>query len=330
MDTQTRQESQQKQGAMRAELARIIRKNLDLINLHWTKTILEKLAPTYRHANPDKLQENNRHCLEAFLSYIQSGNPAQIHEWNRRVAFRREPGAFGGKAGFNIDEIQQALYLFRGAVLGVVDTDDFKRKQLLEITGIIADTVQTAITDLSRKYLLVMEKRLLGRYFAPPLVDRLVDRGETIFASKSAKVTIFFSDIRGFTRIAQQLDREEMIEILNSYFAEMTRIVFEHGGTLDKFLGDGLMAFFGEPEPAAVEEQALQAIRMSIKMLAAIERLKKGAWASYADSPVTIGIGINTGFATVGHLGSKERMEYTVLGSNVNLAARLQGAATAG
>ncbi len=196
--------------------------------------------------------------------------------------------------------------------------------------GLIADTIQTAVTDLSRKYLLVMEKRLLGRYFAPALVDRLVDRYETILISKSAKVTTFFSDIRGFTRISQQLDREEMIEMLNRYFAEMTEIVFAHGGTLDKFLGDGLMVFFGEPEPATVEEQALQAIRMSLKMLEAIERLKAGPWAAYAETPFSVGIGINTGFATVGHLGTKERMEYTVLGSNVNLAARLQAAAKPG
>lgn len=314
---------------MRTELAKIIRKNFDRINQHWTAAILRS-SGHYRNASRDQVLESYRQCLEAFLAYIQMGDSQQIHEWNRRVTFQRTAGAFGGKPGFGLDEMQHALYLFRDAVLEVLDEDDFKKKQLLEILGLIGDTIQTAITDMSRKYLLVMEKRLLRRYFAPALVDRLVDRYETIFVSKSAKVTTFFSDIRGFTRMSQQLDREEMIEMLNRYFAEMTELVFAHGGTLDKFLGDGLMVFFGEPEPATVEEQALQAIRMSLKMLDAIERLKAGPWASYAETPFSIGIGINTGFVTVGHLGTKERMEYTVLGSNVNLAARLQAAAKSG
>jgi class 3 adenylate cyclase len=315
---------------MRTELAKIIRKHFDRINQHWTTAILHSAGPHYRNANREQVLESNRQCLEAFLAYLLTGDSHQIHEWNHRVTFKRAAGAFGGKPGFSIDEMQFALYLFRDAVLEVLDEDDFKKKQLLEIMGLLMDTIQTAVTDLSRKYLLVMEKRLLGRYFAPALVDRLVDHYETIFVSKSAKVTTFFSDIRGFTRISQLLDREEMIEMLNRYFAEMTELVFAHGGTLDKFLGDGLMVFFGEPEPAAVDVQALQAIRMSLKMLEAIERLKTGPWASYAETPFSIGIGINTGFATVGHLGTKDRMEYTVLGSNVNLAARLQAAAKPG
>lgn len=315
---------------MRTELARIIRKNFDQIQQQWTRAMVDRAGPNYRKATIEDIQKSNVQCLEAFLSYIQTGNPEMIRQWNHRITFKRSAGAFGAKPGFEIDEIQQALFLFREVLLRLVDEDEFKKKQFLEITDIIADTLQTAITDLSRKYLVVMEKRLLGRHFAPALVDRLVDGCQTISISKSAKVTIFFSDIRGFTRISQQLDREEMIEILDAYFAEMTKLVFAHGGTLDKFLGDGLMAFFGEPEPAAVEEQALRAIGMSVKMLAAVERLKQGPWRSYADSPVSVGIGINTGFVTVGHVGTKDRMEYTVLGSNVNLAARLQGAAKAG
>jgi len=315
---------------MNKELARIIQKNLDSITTSWTQAIVASAGPNYRGADRDDVEGGVRRCLAGFLDFIETGSPGMIREWNRQIAFKREPAAFGRKAGFDIDELHNALYLFRKVLLAFLEDHDLKRKDLLAIETIIAETLQTAIVDISRKYLVVMEKRLLGRYFAPELLDGLIENYESVFQPKSAKLTVFFSDIRGFTKLSQQLDREEMIEILNAYLARMTEIVFAHGGVLDKFIGDAVMVFFGEPQPLAVEEQALRAVRMSFQMLAAVDELKASLWKSYAESPVAIGIGINTGFVTVGHVGTKERMEYTVLGANVNLAARLEAAAQPG
>src|SRR5262249_11879 len=153
------------------------------------------------------------------------------------------------------DEIQTALYLFRDVVLQLLRERGLSAEQILVMSDTVADTLRVSLTNLSRQFELVIEKRMLSRYFAPGLVDRLLE-SRMNWRPKSSKLTVFFSDIRGFTRLSQQLDREEVIEILNSYFHRMTEIVYEFGGTIDKFIGDALMVFFGDPEPLPVEEQA--------------------------------------------------------------------------
>lgn len=315
---------------MNKDLARILASNRDQFIERWSQAIIESAGPNFQRLTSAEVTALMARCFDAFVTHLQTGAADHISEWSRSLPFKRDTAAFGRKAGFDIDEIQRAVYLFEKVALELADEEQLRRRDQLEMAGAISETLQTAILDISRKYLVVMEKRLLGRHFSPEMLDRIIDQHESIFHAKSAKLTMFFSDIRGFTRISQQLDREEMIEILNTYFARMTQIVFEHGGVLDKFIGDAVMVFFGEPEPLSVEEQALRAIRMSLRMMAEVETLKSTVWAGYGETPVAIGIGINTGFVTVGHVGSKERMEYTVLGSNVNLAARLEHSAQPG
>jgi class 3 adenylate cyclase len=132
-----------------------------------------------------------------------------------------------------------------------------------------------------------------------------------------------FTDIRGFTALSEKLDRKLLIELLNIYFERMTEIVFEFGGTIDKFIGDAMMVFFGAPDPMPLPEQSIRAVRMALRMMSALDELQATSPA-LRRNPVAIGIGINSGHVTIGNIGSEGRMDYTVMGTPVNLAARLE------
>jgi adenylate cyclase len=142
-------------------------------------------------------------------------------------------------------------------------------------------------------------------------------------AGRKAELTVFFSDVRGFTSISERLAPEQLAALMNDYLGVMTAIIRRHHGTLDKYIGDAIMAFWGAPmaEPA----HARQAVRAALAMQAALpalnEKLKDKGWPELA-----IGMGINTGWVTVGDMGSPVRQSYTVLGDAVNLASRLEGA----
>ena len=139
-------------------------------------------------------------------------------------------------------------------------------------------------------------------------------------------LTTFFSDVRGFTAAAERMDPGQLVHEMNDYFSAMTEIVFKHGGTLDKYVGDAVMVFFGDPIPQ--EDHAARAVRMGIEML---ERMKtlSDHWQQQYGEVFEIGIGISTGWVTVGDLGSPARSDYTVLGDQVNVASRLADRAEA-
>ncbi len=140
------------------------------------------------------------------------------------------------------------------------------------------------------------------------------------------RLTIFFSDVQGFTKWTDRLEPEEVREILNHYLTEMSAIAGKWGGTIDKFIGDALMIFFGDPEFTNDKDHALRCVKMAVEMQAKMRELREG-WRKMAyDEPLNIRIGINTGWATVGNFGSKDRLNYTALGSAVNLASRLESA----
>src|SRR5207247_7264228 len=128
------------------------------------------------------------------------------------------------------------------------------------------------------------------------------------------KLTIFFSDIRGFTAIAERTEPEELIDYLNQYLSAMTEIVFRHGGTLDKYIGDAIMVFFGDPIP--YEDHAMRAVAMALEMRAKLSELQR-EWFR-GEEPLFVGMGISTGYVTVGIVGSSARIDYTVIGSHVN------------
>jgi len=166
------------------------------------------------------------------------------------------------------------------------------------------------------------EKRRLSRFFSPDVLRAVVRaRDELSLGSSRRLVTVLFSDLRGFTSISEKLQPEHVAEMLHEYLTEMTGIVFQHGGTVDKYIGDCVMALYNVPfeDP----EHAIKAVRTG---LALHERtLAAGArWGAKYGVSINNGVGINTGEAVVGTLGSDQRLEYTAIGDTVNLAARLE------
>jgi adenylate cyclase len=159
------------------------------------------------------------------------------------------------------------------------------------------------------------------QYVSPEVIRRLLSDPERVKPRKT-EVSVLFSDIRGFTTISETLDAQTLADLLNSYLTEMTRIIFRHQGTLDKYIGDAVMAIWGAPfdEPNHAERCCLSAV----SMLARLHELQ-AQWRAQGSPVLEIGVGINTGIASVGNMGSSLRYGYTALGDAVNLAARLEG-----
>jgi serine/threonine protein kinase len=160
----------------------------------------------------------------------------------------------------------------------------------------------------------------LKQYFSPQLAERLVS-DKDIFKPRRKNLSIFFVDIRGFNTFIEMLEPEELLGILDLFFTEMTRIIFEWGGTVGKFISDGIMGFFGDPEECP--NHAELAIKMGLEMNYRIGRLNEKT-PILKDYPLSIGIGINTGYVTVGNIGPANHRDYTVIGRAVSLAAHLE------
>lgn len=170
--------------------------------------------------------------------------------------------------------------------------------------------------------------RTLKRYLSPQLTDSILDGTVTVDLVSSRKnLTVFFSDIRGFTALSERMEPEELVDLLNEYLTLMTDIVFKHGGTLDKYIGDAIMVFFGDPVP--YQDHAERAVLMAMEMKAQLA-VFQNRWFIERDELLTVGMGVSTGYVTVGNIGSRARLDYTVIGNQVNLASRLADMAQPG
>ena len=166
-------------------------------------------------------------------------------------------------------------------------------------------------------------KKAFSSYVSPDLVKQIEkDPDKLVLGGEQREISILFSDIRGFTTISEGLTPQELVRLLNEYLNPMTRIVLEEKGTLDKFIGDAVMAIFNAPLDLA--DHADAACRAALRMLASLEELNRGFTAKGMNT-IDIGIGINTGLAVVGNMGADIRFDYTAIGDSVNLASRLEG-----
>lgn len=194
-------------------------------------------------------------------------------------------------------------------------------KQLHDLNENLQQKVEDQLEEIERA-------RILRRYLSPQVADSIIAGGADVqLATTRKNLTVCFADIRGFTGLSERMEPEEFIEMLNQYFGAMTDIVFRYGGTLDKYYGDGMMVFFGDPVP--YEDHAERAIRMALDMRSRLPELQRG-WFLDRDEILNIGIGISSGYVTVGNIGSSVRLDYTVIGNNVNVASRLSDMAAPG
>lgn len=171
----------------------------------------------------------------------------------------------------------------------------------------------------------------LSKYLSPQIYGTLFNANQVAaISAKRRKLTIFFSDIVAFSEMTERLESEDITRMLNEYLDEMAHLALAHGATIDKYIGDAVMIFFGDPETRGVREDAIACVLMATEMQEMTRRLERKWRAQGFDHPFQIRIGINTGYCTVGDFGSQERMDYTIVGHQVNIAARLEQAAAPG
>jgi len=229
-----------------------------------------------------------------------------------------------------------APLIFKDKVFGLFYVDCLTKpwafsKEELNIFAVVA--AEAAISfdnarsheELSRR---VMERQALERFLSSPIVEKILINPDQIrLGGENQVATILFADIRNFTRMSEKMEPQEVVELLNEYFTLMTDVIFENGGTLDKYLGDGIMAVFGAP--IARSDDALRAVKTAMEMQKALRRLT-WTWEAQGRKSWAMGLGVNTGPVTAGNIGSTRRMDYTVIGDAVNLASRLCSKAAGG
>jgi class 3 adenylate cyclase/CHASE3 domain sensor protein len=165
----------------------------------------------------------------------------------------------------------------------------------------------------------------LSKYLSPQIYASIFSGENDVRIGTSRKeLTIFFSDIQGFTELTERLESEVLASLLNDYLNDMAKIALEHGGTIDKFMGDGIMIFFGDPKTSGNRADALACIKMAVRMRKRLKVIREKWRENGVTQSLYVRMGINTGFCTVGNFGSEDRLDYTIVGKEVNLASRLE------
>ena len=195
-----------------------------------------------------------------------------------------------------------------------------KQKQLARNAEEIAKEKSREIEEIASQ---------LSKYLSPQLFASIFSgEKKVIIQSEKKFLTVFFSDIVSFTSISDNMDSVPLTEMLNIYLTKMSEIALKYGGTIDKYIGDSVMIFFGDPETAGKNNDALNCVKMAIEMQNTMKKLSIELMNDFnLSSPLKIRVGINSGECTVGNFGSETRLDYTVIGGTVNLAARLESSA---
>jgi adenylate cyclase len=246
---------------------------------------------------------------------------------------------FSASASLRLSGIRSAMcapLIYKDKVFGLFYVDCLTKpyafsKEELNIFAVVA--AEAAIrfdnarshAELSQR---VMERQALERFLSPSIVEKILANPHQVhLGGENQTATVFFADIRAFTRMSEDMEPQHVVDVLNEFFTEMTDLLFDNGGTLDKYLGDGMMALFGAP--IARPDDAQRAVKTAIEMQRALRRLNY-AWKERGQKSMQMGIGVNTGPVTAGNIGSAKRMDYTCIGDAVNLASRLCAHAAGG
>ncbi len=217
-----------------------------------------------------------------------------------------------------------------GTVTAIADITALKRSEqaLLEAKQ-RAEEANRLVTE--KNGILESLSAKLSKYLSPQIYQSIFTGKQNVeISAKRKKLTIFFSDIAGFTETTDNLESEELTDVLNHYLTEMSTIALSYGATIDKYIGDAMLLFFGDPISKGVKEDAKACVLMAIAMQRRMRELEQDWRKRGLERPFRIRMGICTGFCTVGNFGSQDRMDYTIIGNEVNLAARLQSAAEPG
>ena len=257
----------------------------------------------------------------------------RVEEWvTKRLARHRQPGEphVQRRADGRWVHVAERKTTEGGTVAVYTNITEFKRaEEELREAHRKAEQANQLASEKNRELEVLSTK--LSKYLSPQVYSSIFAGQRSVeIASSRKKLTVFFSDIADFTATTDDLESEELTALLNRYLTEMSRIALEHGATIDKYVGDAILAFFGDPETRGVKEDAVACVDMAIAMQRRMRDLQAEWRDAGLEKPFQLRIGINTGYCTVGNFGSEDRMDYTIIGGEVNLAARLQSHAGLG
>ena len=280
---------------------------LKLINMYGTNITAKKVIDKFPDSNPNPVL---RIDSDGILNYFNKASNYLVKKLsvglNRRLPKKIFNKISNQKVKFEL-EIGERYYLFH-----FVKIHEFNFYLLYG----------TDITDTKDKERILNK---LSKYFSPQVYNSIFSGALDVTINTSRKnLTVFFSDIKGFTTITGKLEPEILTKLITSYLTKMTDIAIEYGGTVDKYIGDAIMIFFGDPDSKGVKEDATSCVLMAIKMKSALKELRKNWKLAGLSESLDVRMGIHTDMCTVGNFGSLDRLDYTVLGNGVNLASRLE------
>ncbi|HUQ49409.1 MAG TPA: adenylate/guanylate cyclase domain-containing protein [Terriglobales bacterium] len=244
---------------------------------------------------------------------------------------------FSGSESLRISGLRSAMVaplVGANRLLGVIYVDNLQRtaaftQDELNVFALVAAQAAAAIDNALTHAQLAesaIQRSALERFLSPEVVELIASNpGGVRLGGVNQKTTVMFADIRGFTNLSERLGPEQVVEILNEYFTRVTDVIFDHGGMLDKYIGDAVMAVFGAP--ISKGNDALNAVRAACDIQRMVVQLNRDA-AVRKWPELHVGIGINTGIVTAGNIGSPRRLDYTVIGDTVNIASRLMSNAS--
>ena len=283
----------------------------EFINVYGTDVTAMKAITKFPDQNPNPVLKMD---MAGNLMYANdAGQRIQAH-WGIAVGEPVPPAIFAHSAAGSADPIEVEL----GAQTMLFYTVTVPEFGFINIYG--ADI--SAAKDNER----ILAK--LAKYFSPQVYSSIFSGDlEVKIQTQRKKLTVFFSDIKGFSEITERLEPEVLTELITDYLTAMTDIAVRHGGTVDKYIGDAIMVFFGDPQTRGPKEDAIACVEMALEMKASLRAIRR-LWRDRGISqPLDIRVGIHTDTCTVGNFGSSDRLDYTTIGNGVNLASRLESAA---